>query len=231
MRQDTPRTTETTRSSRLGLPTSPDPRHHIKPAHVYHISAHIAHALNDPGPLDFGQAFRFQLFSCSSSKTRISSLVHPSTTSSVVLGRRGTLNYKVQGGNAILPLMGFLAASATVFLTSVKPKIPQRWALPQEAGDVAAVMTGLSRETNTWTHKSGLRQQEALLKEMYFLVILVLLPRSGSRGWSPSQLRPHYNPYSMERHREAEHIAAPDCSGYDSRWRLHPGSAAVSQDF
>lgn len=91
----------------IGLPTSPDSRHHIKPAHVYHISANIAHALNDRGPLDFGEAFRFQLSSCSSSKTRISSVVNPSTTLSVVLGRRGTLNYKVKGGNAFLPLMGF----------------------------------------------------------------------------------------------------------------------------
>lgn len=89
----------------IGLPTSPNSRHHIKPAHVYHISANIAHALNDPRPLD--EAFRIQLSSCSSSKTRISSVVNPSTTLSVVLGRRGTLNYKVQGGNAFLPLMGF----------------------------------------------------------------------------------------------------------------------------
>lgn len=91
----------------IGLPTSPDSRHHIKPAHVYHISANIALALNDPRPLDFGEAFRFQLSSCSSSKTRISSVVNPSPTLSVVLGRRGTLIYKGKGGNAFLPLMGF----------------------------------------------------------------------------------------------------------------------------
>lgn len=43
----------------IGLPTSPDSRHHIKAAHVYHISANLALAPNDPGPLDFGEAFVF----------------------------------------------------------------------------------------------------------------------------------------------------------------------------